>query len=280
MATVAKRVSPVSVVKLETKKQTPGASSPNKLKYELGGETENSSNVRTIVKSTRRPHSSEKKQHSIEKLDVNERINALRARANTGYINQTSHLHKKSPSVEKIKIEAPLKDPEPKYLDLDLNKPSEYSRGRSRGHRRTNSISETKTSNKERRENNELKGIVSKANKQSQNKLSNKDDRQKSQPLKNSPYSYQAALNSSNKALFSKTQQTDKLQQSQNVKKVAIVPSKTKIGELSENKIHEHKRQVSQVVSKEKLEFKEKRKQNIELDIEVNKKKKLIVIYF
>lgn len=103
--------------------------------------------VKTVVKPTSKKTSNDELKENDTKGDVDARIEALRARALKSSLTSSQDLTtqpvKKPPSVEKIKIEAPLKDPEPCRRETEEPKPVSYRDGRSRGHKRTLSISES-----------------------------------------------------------------------------------------------------------------------------------------
>ena len=174
---------------------------------------------------------------------------------------------KKPPSVEKIKIEAP-RDPEPVRPETQSSSRIEYQTGRSRGHKRTHSISCT---NKPESESVDQKPVPQPA----QKPKANPKPLSKPVPKEQDPTSnYQAALADSSKALFSDAD-TERLKN-----KVKAAEAQAKNRKARDNSLKtslSRKRQAHEAAKREKEQIREKILHNAEIESEKNKKKKLVV---
>lgn len=231
----------------------------------------------------------------FEDTDLEARIEALRNRYKKAAETRSISRNKKTPSpehsisVEKIKIEAPRRDQESQEESSSKfkeTKPVEYTKGRSRGHKRTLSISfSAKSETEPKAEDSKSTKQKPKGRKPSSDKLqpsqSKPKDRSKQSKSKQFTDSYKAAVGDTDKDLFTGK---DALNDSSLFKsKLAVATKRQELRtnrDSSMQKTLKSKKAAHDNVKIEKEEIREKIRQNSQMEVEVNQRKKLLVSFY
>lgn len=237
--------------------------------------------------------------HDMNNTNLDERIEALRARyRNSAHIKPIDHCQtrkevskrNKSLSVEKITIEAPNSATQKQNDDHDeavrcqAAKPTEYSRGRSHGHKRTVSISFP--ANRFEFDTNVESPSKQTAKKPRPSTAQALASRRKScdhQPPArvNQKYteSYKAAMKDTGNILLERdSERATKTLKS----KLAVANQREEDRKKRDNSLKktlQMKKSAHDSVKKEKEKIREKIEQNSQIDAEMNKRKKLLVNY-
>lgn len=241
--------------------------------------------MKTLVKPVTNTRS------DFEDPDLEARIESLRQRYKYKAPSRSTSQTKgpspqKSISVEKIKIEAPKDQPLSKNITKPQHRedtPTEYNRGRSRGHKRTVSISFSAKSDADT--NLDQSTVMDKKSGAKKTKIDEFDKVQPTNLIRNkdsltqkNTESYSKAVCEADKTLF---RDNDPLNSSSKLKsKLAVANKREELKrkkDKSMQKTLKSKKEAHDTVKIEKEKIREKIHQNAQIDTELNQRKKLLV---